>query len=95
MTAGNQATTGSINNTLTQYSITLRDTCQNILNLQEFITTIGLPGLEALGYSSADASTVVTMTSYLNTIAQVFNGTAAQPSQFNFGNALSGLYAGG
>lgn len=95
MTVGNQASTGSISNTLTQYALSLRNDCQNILNFQEFITTLGTGGLEALGFSPADAATVEQMASYLSTIAGVFNGTATQGSEFNFGNALSGLYAGG
>ena len=95
MSIGNQASTGSINNMLTQYAISLRDDCQNILNLQEFITTLGVAGLEALGFDSTDAASVVTMVSYLNTIAEVFNGTATQGTEFDFNNALSGLYAGG
>lgn len=95
MTVGNQASPGLINNTLTAYAIALRNDCQNVLNLQEFITTLGISGLEALGYSSTDAQSVVTMVSYMNTIAIVFNGTGTQGSAFNFGNALSGLYSGG
>jgi len=100
MAVGNQATPSSINNILTQYAIALRDDCQNIANLYEYITTLGVAGLEnlggtGLGFSPADAATVVTMVSYLNTLAIVFNGTGTQASQFNFGNALSSLYAGG
>jgi hypothetical protein len=95
MVVGNQASVGSINNTLTQYALSLRDTCQNIINFQEFITTTGVAGLETIGFESTDAASVVTMASYMNTIAEVFNGDATQSAEFDFSNALSGLYAGG
>ena len=34
------------------------------------------------------------MISYLNTMAAIFNGTAAQPSQFSFQQELSQVWAG-
>jgi hypothetical protein len=95
MTIGTQATSTTINNTLTQYAIQLRDICQDITNLQQYLVTLGTAGIEALGYDPADAASVQQMASYLATIAGVFAGTATQASEFNFGNALSGLYAGG
>ena len=94
MAVGNQATVNSINSSLSSLSITLRNYCQTIVNLQEFITQLGTAGLQALGYSSADATSVVNYASYLNTIAGVFFGTATQGTQFNFANQLAPLYAG-
>lgn len=96
MAVGNQASEASINQALTSYSVQLREICQNILNLQQFLNGaagLGLAGLEALGYSQADAQVVLSMASYMATIAQVYDGTATQASLFNFGSALSPLWA--
>ena len=94
MSVGNQATVNGINQSLTSYAIQLRDLCQQLANFQQNVVKLGLPGLEALGYSPADAQTVLNMASYMNTIAGVFTGTTTQNIDFNFGDALSILYAG-
>lgn len=94
MPVGNQATPASISQALTSMAVSLRNDCQNIANFQEFVVTLGLAGLEAIGFDSADAQTVLNMASYMNTIAGVYNGTATQGSEFNFGSALSMLWGG-
>jgi hypothetical protein len=101
MAVGEQATTQSINATLTSLSTGMRNICQQITWLQQFVTELGTAGLESLGYSPADAATVIQMVSYLNTVAGVFGGTVQQGGQggtgaifFDFANALAGLSAG-
>ena len=94
MAVGNQATVQSVNGSLSSMAITLRNQCQCIVNLQEFITQLGLAGLEALGFSPTDAASVISYANYLNTIAGVFFGTATQATQYNFANQLAPLYAG-
>ena len=91
---GNQATMATINNTLTSYSVALRSDSQGVLNFYNFVVKLGLPGLEALGYTPADAQAVITAVSYMANIAQIFFGTANLASTFNFADALASLSAG-
>lgn len=94
MAIGSQASVASINNTLTTYAVGLRGLCQNIANFQVFVVTLGSAGLQAIGFSSPDATALLNMASTLNTMAGLFNGTATQATQYNFNNALSSVYAG-
>lgn len=100
MTVGMQATTASINQALTSYSINLRNDLANIANFQEFVVGLGAAGLQAIGYSAADAASVLQYASYMATIAEIFAGTFGQApagaaaAAFNFGNALAPLSAG-
>lgn len=97
MAVGTQSNAGNINQTLTNLALALRNDVQDILNLQQYLngaTGLGLAGLEALGYSAADAQVVLSMANYMATIAQVYNGTATQASLFNFGSALTPLWGG-
>jgi len=91
---GNQATTESINNQLTSYSVALRTLCQNISNLNQYVGNMGTAGLELAGYDAADAASVINFAAILNTVPAVFFGTATQATQYNFSNALAPLYAG-
>jgi hypothetical protein len=94
MSVGNQANSAIIDGRLTTLAVALRDDCAKIANLQEFVVSLGLPGLEAAGYSPADAQTVLNMASYLNTVAGVYKGTATQGTAFDFSNATCGLWYG-
>lgn len=94
MAVGQQATVNSINGTLTSNALQLREACRTAANFQEFIVALGLAGLEGLGYSPADAQTVLNMASYMNTIAGVYFGTITQGTDFDFDNALCQLWGG-
>jgi hypothetical protein len=94
MSVGNQASTGSINSQLSSMAISLRNILTSVEQFQEFVVAQGQSGLEALGYDSTDATTVLNMASYMNTVAGVYFGTATQGTQFDFDNALCGLWAG-
>jgi hypothetical protein len=94
MTAGQQVASTTIDNKLTTLAVALRNDCQAIANFQEYVVSLGLAGLEAAGYSAADAQTVLNIASYLNTIAGVYKGTATQAAAFDFSNATCGLWAG-
>jgi hypothetical protein len=94
MTVGNQATTASINTNLSNLAVNLRSNLQAVLNFQQFVVSLGTAGLEALGFDAADAATVLSDASYMNTVAQVFFGTGTQSAEFNFNNELCPLWAG-
>jgi hypothetical protein len=94
MTIGTTATVSGLNGSLTGLALQMRNLAQQIMNLQQYVVAEGTAGLETLGFDSADATNYMTMLSYLDTIAQVFYGTATQPSEYNFANAVCGLWAG-
>jgi hypothetical protein len=94
MSIGNQTTVAAVNNMLSSYAVQMRNLMGAIRNEQEEVTDMGVAGLEALGFDSADAASVISMFSYMNTISGVYFGTATQGTAFDFDNALSGLWAG-
>lgn len=103
---GNQTTVGTINNQISGYAAQLRNIMYAISNLNKQVNGQGngLAMLEAVGYSSAanasnpggisDAQYALNMIGYLNTMAAVYYGTAAQSPAFNFDNELSQMWAG-
>ena len=59
------------------------------LGLQNYVSVkLGQSGLVAKGFTADDASTLITMCNYMGTLAGVYGGTATQPSQFDFADAL-------
>lgn len=106
MAVGNQANAASINQQLTNFATQMRSVMDAVSDLSTEINSQGdgLAALEAIGFGSAsnpanpgsisDAQYALNMLGYLNTVAQVYFGEAAQPSAFNFNNALSVLWAG-
>lgn len=100
MAIGNDAnlTPAQLNNYAAQVALTLRNVMVQIQALQQDVTGMGTAGLEALGFTSADASSFVTACSYMNTVAGVYYGTVQQggsggtgASDFDFNNALTSL----
>jgi hypothetical protein len=103
---GVQANTTTINNNITGFAINLRGVMQQISYLSTFINGqgTGLATLAEIGFSTAassinpggisDAQYALNMISYLNTVAGVYYGTAAQPTTFNFDQELSQMWAG-
>jgi hypothetical protein len=106
MAVGIQGNNATVDQLLTTFSVQLRNTMTQIVSLDTWINGQGngLTVLEELGYSTvpsstnpggvSDAQMASNMISYLNTVAAVYNGTAAQTPAFNFNQELSQLWAG-
>ena len=106
MGVGIQGNNATVDNQLTNISVGLRNVMTQITSLSTWINGQGdgVAVLANLGYSTAPSSTnpggvsdaqfASNMISYLNTVAAVYNGSAAQPSAFNFNQELSQLWAG-
>lgn len=93
---GNQPSQSGLNAQLGQLAINVRNDMQNVLNLFEYVNgSGGATFLQGLGFNSADATAYFNTLNYLQTVAQVFNGTAAQTPAFNFASAVSPAYGGG
>lgn len=91
MAVGSVATQAQLNAQLAQLAQGLRTTAGQILLLWSYANTLGLTGLEALGFTPADAQAYLDAVNHLATVAQVYQGTATQATQFNFQNSLAAV----
>jgi len=102
------ATIGSsqMDNIITSLAVQLREIMQDIAdtNLSVNGQGQGLAYLQSIGYSNvanpanpnnkSDAQYALDMISYLNTVAAVYFGTAAQTPAYNFNQQLSAVWGG-
>jgi len=101
MSVGNPASAGNINGSLTQLALNLRELMADILQQQAFCNKLGTAGLQAIGFSAADATTVLDDVNHMATVAQVYKGTVQQGGTggtgailFNFEDFLTHLWGG-
>jgi hypothetical protein len=96
MSVGIQPNYGLLQQQIGQLAISLRNDCDNILNLWEWVNSasIGQAGLEAVGFSQADAAEAITQINYMATVAQIYKGTAAQTPAYDFDSQLAPLWGG-
>jgi hypothetical protein len=94
MAIGYQTTQEQVNAQVGNLALGLRNACRQIINFQEWVQKENTAGLEALGFSADDAQAILTASNYLNTVAALFFGTAAQPSPFDFDDAVASTYGG-
>lgn len=93
MSVGIQQSWQGLNNQAAQLALDMTNNAAAVLKLQAYLVAEGTSGLVALGDTSGgtDAQTLINLVDYMATVAQVFQGTATQGSQFNFANALVAL----
>lgn len=91
MAIGNIPNQQQLNSQAAQLAGSWRSTGQQTVAFQAYIASLGTAGLQALGFTAGDAASMITMSNYMLTMAQVFQGTATQATQFNFQNALVAL----
>ncbi len=106
MPVGAAIGSSQIDNIITALAVNLRDVMQRISNLNLSVNgqCAGLAYLQSIGYSNtanpanpggiSDAAFALSMISYLNTVAGVYFGTAAQTPAYNFNQQLSEVWAG-
>lgn len=96
MSVGAPITSDQISRQITDLAVQARKVMQAIVNLSVNVNGQGdgAAFLEAAGYNADDAATAQNAISYLNTVAGVYFGTAAQPTEFNFNQQLSQYWAG-
>jgi hypothetical protein len=107
MPVGSQANTDTINSRISQFATQMRDLMQQVVNLSMSVNgqNAGLAYLESVGFSStansanpggvSDAQYALNMINYMNTVASVYFGGAAQTPPFNFNQELSQMWAAG
>src|SRR6266567_3691800 len=106
MPVGAAIGSSQVDNIITALAVNLRDVMQRIANLNLAVNGqgAGLAYLTSIGYSGtpspanpggvSDAAFALSMISYLNTMAAVYFGTAAQTPAYNFNQQLSEVWAG-
>jgi hypothetical protein len=94
MTAGNQPTVASVNATAGGYATQLRILFQGIQNFEAWLSAYGnAAALQTLGFTAADAATVVSTIGNLNTLAGIYAG-AAPGAAFNYEANSNALWGG-
>lgn len=91
MAIGNIPNMQQVNSQAAQLAGSWRTVAEQTIAFAAYIASLGSAGLQALGFTSGDATAMITMSNYMLTMAQVFQGTATQASDFNFQNALVAL----
>lgn len=89
MPVGNPVDTGGLNARLGDAAVTLRAAMEEIQSLWSFVQPTGTAGLEAIGFSADDAAAYFNAANYMQTVAGLYFGTAAQPDAFSFDSALA------
>jgi hypothetical protein len=95
MTAGNQPeSTNQINGMITAMALVLRNGFQNVTNFNGWLSAVGgATFLEGIGFSSADAATVVSTIGNLANLAAIYQG-GTPGSAFNYEGNCEILFAG-
>lgn len=78
-----------LNADLGRNAVALRDACQNAIQFFQGVNSLGVPGLEAIGFSPQDAQDLFDAANHMQTVAALYYGTATQAVAFNFDNSLS------
>jgi len=96
MSVGRQTTSSEYDQLITSVSVLVRDAMRAAYNLSRQVNGQGngLAVLEAAGYGAEDAAVAQAAISYLNTVAGVYFGNAAQSSAFDFDQELSQYWGG-
>lgn len=106
MPVGSVIGSSQMDNMITSAAVGLRDVMQVISNLNLSVNGqgAGLSYLQSIGYSGtsnpanpgsvSDAQLALNTIAFLNTVAAVYFGTAAQTPAYNFHSQLSMVWAG-
>src|SRR5215475_10669192 len=86
---GDGTTPDSLNARAVLLAQRFASTVNDALTLASFVDGQGQPGLEVIGFTSDQATSFQQAVDYLKTMAMILNGTAAQPSDFNFLSAVA------
>ena len=93
---GLQLNSLTLNTLVGKAATQLRDACQNVIELQNFVVAQGQAGLEAapISLSSSDAEDIINTVNYLYNVAAAYFGDAAIATDFDFDTAVAQVYGG-
>lgn len=82
--------TSQVNADLGSVAVQLRDACKRAIEFFQGVNVLGIAGLQSqLGMTLTDATDLFNQANQMQTVAQVYFGTAAQTPAFNFDAALA------
>ena len=84
MAIGNIPSQAQLNSQIAQIAGTFVSNAIAAQKLAAYANGLGTAGLQALGFTSGDATTFIAQADYLSTVAGVIQGTATQGTDFNF-----------
>jgi hypothetical protein len=95
MPVGNVPTQAQLNAQIAQLATQWRSAALASQYFQAYVSGLGTAGLIAIGFSSPDATTLLTQANYMLSLSQIYQGTLQQGGTggtgailFNFENAL-------
>lgn len=80
----NQLSTTFINSTIGSLAVNWRNQANDVIEFAQIINQEGSAGLQNIGFSPADATSILNAIGHLLTNAQVYFGIVAQTPPFNF-----------
>jgi hypothetical protein len=96
MTVGIPLAAATVNAQISNVALAMRGVMEQVSHLSKNVNGQGngLAVLEAAGFTAPDAATALAAISYLETVAAVYFGTAAQTPAFSFDQELSQWWGG-
>jgi hypothetical protein len=95
MAAGIQPTQAQINANAGGLALNLRSAMQAIVNFQAWLAATQTSAtLQALGFSPADAATLISSVGNMATLASIYTGAATQPAVFDYEANSNALWGG-
>jgi hypothetical protein len=91
MAIGNQVNLGTseLNTEIAHVAIEFHNAAQHAKEFFERINSLGVAGLQNIGFTANDAQTFFDTSNQMNTAAGVWYGTLAQNPAFNFDDATA------
>lgn len=85
MSVGIAASAQSVNAAVAQFALDLRNTFQQIQNFESWLSASGgATFLQGIGFTSADAATIVSTVGNLDQLRQIYQGLANLATAFNY-----------
>jgi hypothetical protein len=95
MAAGIQPTQAQVNANAGALALNLRAAMQAIVNFEAWLSATQTSAtLQTLGFSAADAATLISSVGNMATLASIYAGTATQPAVFNYEANSNSLWGG-
>jgi hypothetical protein len=95
VSAGIQPSQAQVNQNAGALALNLRAAMLAIVNFQAWLAaTQTSASLQTLGFSAADAATLISSVGNMATLAAIYQGTATQPATFNYEANSNALWGG-
>jgi hypothetical protein len=83
MSVGVQPSTAQVNSQMAAMALALRNDFQSITNFSNWLNTVQVAGLEAMGFSAQDAAIIISSAGNMASLAAIYQG-GAPGAAFNY-----------